>query len=86
MNLYLHLKQLFRTLSNCFLPQAEQRVILFTTERCHTVNISSKHLTYRVLGQKAPGHISPTKTPQDKNTPRQEQYEGKEAELTCRYI
>ena len=26
MNLYLHLKWLFRMLSNCFLPQAEQRL------------------------------------------------------------
>ena len=35
-----------------FLPQAEQSVILHTRERCHTVNISSRHLTYNIKGEK----------------------------------
>ena len=40
-------------LSNCcFLSQAEQNVILLTRERCHTVNISSGHLTYSIKVKK----------------------------------
>ena len=31
-----------------FVPQAELSVVLLTREKCHTVNISSRHLTYRI--------------------------------------
>ena len=54
MNQYLHLRWLFRMLSHrfLFLPQAEQSVTLLTRERCHTVNISSGHLTYSIKVKK----------------------------------
>ena len=50
MNLYLCLNALM--LSNYFLPQAGHSVILLTGERCHTVNISSRHRTDSIKVEK----------------------------------
>ena len=52
MNLYLHLKWLFRKLSNSFLKQEEQSVVVLTRERCRTANISSRHYMYSIKVEK----------------------------------
>ena len=35
------------------MPQAEQRVIVLTSEQCHTVNISCRHDTYSIKVEKS---------------------------------